>query len=100
MSVILDQSTTPPVINLQGEVNIRCAAELKDILIQSLALVGPLHVDLSAINEIDITAIQLLWAAEREARKAGEEFLFVGVVPEIVATIVNNAGLRLPLGAA
>jgi anti-anti-sigma regulatory factor len=100
MPVILDRSTTPPVIDLQGEVNIRCAAELKDLLIQTLALAGPLHIDLSAIKEIDITAIQLLWAAEREARKAGKEFLFVGTIPEIILAIVNHAGLRLPLGAA
>lgn len=100
MPLSLDQSNSPSLIGLEGEINIRCAAELKELLLQALAREGALHVDLSAATEVDITALQLLWAAQREALQSGREFLLTGTISEIIAAAMDRSGLHLPVGAA
>jgi len=100
MPLSLDQSNSPSRICLEGEINIRCAAELKGLLLQALSHEGALHVDLSAATEVDITTLQLLWAAQREARTTGKDFLLMGPISEIVAAAMNRSGLHLTVGAA
>jgi anti-anti-sigma regulatory factor len=99
MPVTLDQSRTPCVIGLAGEVNIRCAAELKEVLVEGLALGRGLRVDLTGATEVDITASQLLWAAEREARSADKEFVLDRAMPDEIAATLNLTGLKLPMSA-
>lgn len=100
MPVTLDQNRTPCVIGLAGEVNIRCAAELKEALIEGLALGRRLRVDLTGTTEVDITAAQLLWAAEREARGTDTEFALDRAMPDEIAATLNHTGLKLPMSAA
>ncbi len=66
------------------------AAELKNLLIEALALGGDLRLDLRSVEEIDITAMQLLWAAEREANRAGSKF--AGAVPDAMVSAAREAG--------
>ena len=100
MPMSLDQSNSPSRINLEGEINIRCAAELKELLLQALTREGALHIDLSAATEVDIAALQLLWTAQREAREAGKEFLLNGPISEIVATAIKHSGVQFAKNAA
>jgi anti-anti-sigma factor len=100
MSVAFDQSNSPSLINLEGEINIRCAAELKELLLQALTREGALHIDLSATTEVDITTLQLLWTAQREAREAGKEFLLNGPISKTVATAIKHSGLQFAENAA
>jgi anti-anti-sigma regulatory factor len=100
MPLSLDQSNSPFRIGLEGEINIRCASELKDLLLQALALEGSLHVDLSATTEVDITTLQLLWAAQREASATGKEFLLTGPISDIIAAVMDRSGLHLTVGVA
>jgi len=41
-----------------------------------------------------VTAVELLWAAEREASKAGAGFLFVEPAPAGVSAALGEAGLQ------
>ena len=52
--------------------------ELKKVMLQALASGKEMLVDLRRATELDVTAIQLLWAAEREARKSGRKFFLPG----------------------
>jgi len=100
MSVFSDESEVLSLLHLQGDVNISSAAELKQLLLAALARGKAIQVDLGSVTEVDITALQLLWAAEREAKAAGVEFRFAGQWPEGVAIAVAAAGFgQFPLPA-
>jgi anti-anti-sigma factor len=92
MAVTLDQSEALCVIRLEGEVGIASAAELKKLLLQALASGRELRVDLEGATELDVTAWQLLWAAEREARGSGVGFALAGRLPEKISAAVRDAG--------
>jgi len=43
---------------------------------------GPaVQVDLEGVTDLDVTAVQLLWAARREAQDAGARFAMSGQLP-------------------
>jgi anti-anti-sigma regulatory factor len=90
MPVTLQRHESHCLIRLEGQVTIASAAELKTLLLEWLAAGKDLELDLEGAEEIDITIMQLLWAAEREAARTG-----VGVVARAssAATIaVRDAG--------
>lgn len=101
MPVTLEQNGGLCCIRLEGEVDIASAAELKKLLLQALASGSELRVGLEGATELDITALQLLWAAEREARASGRGFSLAGRVPEEISAAVDEAGLeKFPVGDA
>lgn len=100
MPVTLDQSRTQCVISLSGAVDIRCAAELKNVLVEALSLKRGLHVDLTGVTEVDVTALQLLWAAELEARASGTELTLDRAMPDAVVATLDHACLKFPMGPA
>jgi anti-anti-sigma factor len=98
MSVILEQGDGLCVIRLEGEIGISSAAELKVILLQALASGKKVRVDLKTTTEIDITALQLLLASEREARGSGCEFVLAGPILGEVSGAAHGAGFeKFPL---
>jgi ABC-type transporter Mla MlaB component len=58
-------------IRLAGQMGLPSAAELRDGLRAWLAAGRDLEWDLEEVEEIDIAILQLLWVAEREARRTG-----------------------------
>lgn len=67
------------------------------MLIDALASATSVEVDLGDATEIDITAIQLLYAAHREAGNTGIGMTLAGPVPERIAAIAREAGFtKLP----
>ena len=99
MPVTLAQGEAQCVIRLDGEINIGSAAELKKLLLQALASGRELRVDLEHATELDVTALQLLWAVEREARGSSRGFTLAGRVPEEIAATARDAGLeKFPVG--
>ena len=94
MPVTLDQTEAQCFVRLEGEINIAAAAELKNLLLQALASGKELRVDLERAAELDVTALQLLWAAEREARGSGRGFALAGRLPEEILAAATDAGLE------
>ena len=92
--VTLDQGEALCSIRLEGEVTIASAAELKKLLLQALASGSELRVELEGATELDITSLQLLWAAGREARRSGRGFTLAGKVPEEISAMANDAGFE------
>lgn len=92
MPVTVEQSGGMRFIRLEGEVNIASASELKKLLLEALAADGEVRVDLERAAELDVTAWQLLWAGEREARACGKGFSVAGQVPEEVLLSMGEAG--------
>jgi len=62
------------LLALEGTIDIGCAAELKAVLLRALGSGGEIRVMLGEVAYMDVTAAQLLWAAELQARRSGVVF--------------------------
>jgi anti-anti-sigma factor len=94
MPVRLDQSGDLCLLRLEGEISVGVATELKDVLLRALASRTEVRLDLEHATEFDVTALQLLWAAEREAHRSGKAFTLVTPVPRNVLLATREAGLK------
>jgi hypothetical protein len=92
--VVLDESGALPVIRLEGEVNIESAAELKGLLIKALGMGTETRVSLEKATDLDISAMQLLIATERDAAKSKIRFVLDGPVPDEISVAMVHAGFR------
>jgi len=92
--VTLEQKDALTLIQLEGAIDIGCAAELKELLMEKLKSGSAVYVALDSATGLDITAVQLLWAAAREAQRAGVEFGFKGPMPEAIRCQLDEAGLE------
>lgn len=94
MGIALDEKEESNLIRLEGAIDINCAAELKSSLLTSLASGRGVSVLLSGVTYLDVTAVQLLWAAEREAKASAVQFTFVGQLPQQVVDDLASAGFE------
>lgn len=94
MPVFLDESEGLSVIRLEGDVNIDAAVELKSALLKALASTKNVRVSLEGAAELDITAMQLLIATERDAAKSKMQFTVEGSVPDDISVAMVHAGFR------
>jgi anti-anti-sigma regulatory factor len=102
VAVTLEQDGLQCLIRLDGEVDISVAAGLKKLLLEALASGKDVRVDLEQTAALTIPALQLFWAAEREATAAGRSFTLVGQVPEAVSAAAGEAGFAkfpIPVGS-
>lgn len=83
-------------IELDGTIDVSCAADLKALLLDALAKGQEICVSLGKVSELDATAIQLLWAASREGEQRGVKF---GVLEPPDAVRESLGQLGLPLAA-
>jgi anti-anti-sigma regulatory factor len=92
LSITLSEAENRCAIRFEDNVDIASATELKQTLLRALAPGKELEADLSAAGGLDITAIQLLWAAAREAEKSGTAFTLAGDLPEGIRGALRDAG--------
>lgn len=67
---------------VKGPMTIYECVEIKRELTESLAQAQALHIDLSAVDEMDTAGLQLLLLARREATRQGKEARLIGVSAE------------------
>jgi anti-anti-sigma regulatory factor len=94
MGISLDKSGAGVSIALADTIDISCAAELKSLLIEALSSGADLRISLDDATGLDVTASQLLWAAERQARQSGVGFRFSEPVPDAVSAELAEAGFQ------
>ncbi len=100
MPATLDRKKKVWVVRLEGETNVACAADFKTLLLEALASGKELQLDLANAIDLDVTALQLLWAAEREAKASGKSLVLAGPLPEAMAEIARETGLeKFPVSA-
>jgi anti-anti-sigma regulatory factor len=92
LAITVDIGEAGCVVHLEGEIEIGSAAELKNVLADAIASGKEVRLDLAPGVDLDVTAMQLLWTATREARKAGTSFGVDGQVPEAVSGALSDAG--------
>ena len=81
-------------MRLEGDVDIGAAVDVKALLLEALASRRGLRVELGGTTALDVTAYQLLWAAQRAADKAGMKFSVEGPMTEGIALAMAHAGLE------
>lgn len=94
MGMTLKRSRKSSVIRLEGEVDIAAAAELRKLLLEACGSGREVRVVLRGVTDLDVTAVQLIWAARRAAEEAGVAFKLSGALPQSVSTALDHAGLE------
>jgi ABC-type transporter Mla MlaB component len=90
--VTLEREDELSTIRLEGEVGIASAADLKSQLIQALGCGKQVRVSLQSVTDLDVTAVELLWAARREAKASSVAFAIDGPIPPMVLSSLLQAG--------
>ena len=95
MPVIMERRGNGLTVRLEGDLNVTSAAELKLLLLEGLASGQSLYLNLERADQIDVTILQLLWAAGRGGERAGARI--EGCVSDAAAAAARNAGFaRFP----
>jgi len=92
--IVLEQSESLSVLRLEGAIDIASAGELKELLLKALQSPKEVNISLADATDLDVTAVQLLWAAERKAKGSGVRFSLAGDVPEQIRSNLGEAGLQ------
>jgi anti-anti-sigma regulatory factor len=92
VGIILEQGEKTSCVRLEGSVDISSAEELKRILVDALKAGGEIRVMLGDATYLDVTAVQLLWAAELEAGRMGMRWVFGDALPEPIRGNLDEAG--------
>jgi anti-anti-sigma factor len=93
MAIVLEKSDSESRIVLEGAIDIGCAAELKTVLLEALQASIPVSISIEGVTYVDVTAIQLLWAARSHADRIGAKFHLPDELPEVVAAALAEIGL-------
>ena len=99
MEIHVEKSSEPWVIRPEGEMTIYAAAEIKEPLLTALDGAPGLTLDLSAVEELDTTGLQLLMLLAREAGAAGITFA-LGELSQPAAEAIDLAHARTLIGGS
>ena len=78
MPVTLETQESHSLLRLEGDLTVTSAAELRNALLEGLALGKDLQLHLESAGAIDVTLMQLLCAGGRSAARAGLGFAVHG----------------------
>lgn len=93
MSLLIQESGDRFLVQLEDSITISCATELRNLLVEALDGGKRLEVDLTRTTEIDLSAIQLLHAAQLASAQAGVSFTSAGPVPDTVREAIEESGI-------
>ena len=93
MPATVEERENASLVRLEGAIDIASAAEMKSILLNALASSKEIVLTLEGATELDITVLQLLYAAERDAAKTGIHFVLEGSIPDEISAAMTEAGL-------
>jgi len=92
MSITVSSGSESSLLRLNSTVDIGSAAELKAAFVDAFANGNSVRVSLAGVVDLDVTAVQLLWAAKREAKRLGIGFAFEGEPSEALRDSLSSAG--------
>lgn len=94
MGLSLQQSEKSSTIRLEGGIDIASAAEFKKLLLIAFESGKDIQLAFDGVTDLDVTAVELIWAARRAVEGAGVAFTLSGGVPESVTSTLCKAGLQ------
>lgn len=93
VGISLSCSCESSILHLAGAIDLGCAAELKAALVQALDCSRQITVSAAALTSVDVTAVQLLWAAQRAAGQRGMGFAVSAAPVETVERQLAELGM-------
>lgn len=88
-------STKEQTIKWTGTAGIESADKLQKELLKALNSTSVLFLDLKELEDIDLTGIQLILAAQKEAQAQKKEFFVKDTVPPAISEYVSGCGIDL-----
>lgn len=83
------------IVKWQGTAGIEQAHKLKDEILESFKKNSEVRLDISEVEDIDITGIQIIIAARCEAEKNGKAFFVTGKIPKSIEEFVTASSITL-----
>ncbi|MCX7025661.1 MAG: STAS domain-containing protein [Spirochaetes bacterium] len=94
----MENARLQTVLEIHGSLGIESVRELASGFSRAIRETGDIHVVLSNISDIELTGIQLLYAAAKEAAMAGKRITFSGILDSRITIKLASAGfLKEPL---
>lgn len=90
-----EKKATFSTVKWQGTAGIEEAHSLKDELLKAFQNSNGILLDISEVEDIDITGIQVIVAARKEAEKQGKQFYITGNVPESISEFISKSSITL-----
>lgn len=88
----MQKNENPKILNLSGSLLIDRAASLKKELVAALDDSSHVLVSLSLVEDLDLSCLQVFYAARRTAIASGKEFHFIGTIPSRIAKRLMASG--------
>lgn len=88
----LDSARSVGTLSLSGDLTIRNAAEFKEAVANAMDQSKQLELNLSEVERLDLTTLQILCAAHRTLLKKGRILSVSGSIPAIFRETVQLAG--------
>jgi ABC-type transporter Mla MlaB component len=98
MPTTFEEDDSTCTLRLDGEMDICDALDLKRQLLLAMDSRKPVRIDLAGVAGLDITSMQLLWAAATEAISQGNSIHFNDPVSEGAVSSFSQAGLDMLQG--
>jgi anti-anti-sigma regulatory factor len=92
MSSIQNLSSDKGTIHLEGDLTLPNAADLKNILIKALINADAVTIRFGAVQDLDLSCLQLLCSAHRSAVRLKKKIQFEGSLPKILEETADAAG--------
>jgi anti-anti-sigma regulatory factor len=85
-------------IELQGDLTVSNASQMRNILLQAFNGSDTLVISFGDISEIDLTCLQLLCSAHRMSIKLRKKLLFASDLPDVFRLAVADCGFKRHVG--
>jgi anti-anti-sigma regulatory factor len=80
------------MVELKGSMSVERSFALKDELAEALAGGDTVVIDVSSIEELDLSCLQVLYSASASAKAAGKKLHFSGTLPPRVSERLMSCG--------
>jgi len=92
MGARVDVTDRKGTIILDGEITVRYAAEIKDILLKTLDEADEIIMQCAAVTTVDLAGLQLICSIHRSITLAGKRLFCAGLLPDAMRKIIAEAG--------
>lgn len=82
-------------VKWNGTAGIEQAHSLRDSLLAAFGKSSEVRLDISGVDDIDITGIQIIIAARKEADKLGKAFHLTGKIPPVIGEFTAASAITL-----
>ncbi len=80
------------MVSISGALTIESASELRKILVNSISKAGHVVLEIGNVTEMDLSCLQLFYAAHKRAKETGKGFSLKGGCPDVFKKAVEDAG--------